>query len=62
MSASAYPDGLSEGQIEPQSPLYEGSHLISECCGVPAGEFEDIGICPKCREYAEWVDESEEVE
>lgn len=33
--------------------------LISNCCSVPAGEYEDIGICPKCKEHCEFIEEEE---
>ena len=33
--------------------------LISDCCGMPAGEFFDVGICPDCREHCEWIDDEE---
>ena len=33
--------------------------LISDCCGMPAGEFFDVGICPACREHCEWIDDEE---
>ena len=33
--------------------------LISDCCGMPAGGFFDVGICPDCREHCEWIDDEE---
>ena len=36
--------------------------LFSECCGAYAGLYEDIGICPECREHCEWRDEGSEDE
>jgi len=35
---------------------------ISECCCESAGDFYDIGICPRCREHCEWIDDSEDEE
>ena len=35
--------------------------LISDCCGMPAGGFFDVGICPACREHCEWIDDGEPV-
>ena len=36
----------------------------SDCCGAPAyscfGDFEDVGICPDCREHCEFIEEEEE--
>lgn len=32
---------------------------VSDCCGVESGEFEDVGICPCCREHCEWVEEEQ---
>lgn len=32
----------------------EDGELLSECCGAIAGEFEDVGICPECKEHCEW--------
>lgn len=34
----------------------------SDCCGAPAGDFEDVGICPDCREHCEWEDDGEDDE
>lgn len=34
--------------------------LFSECCGAYAGEYEDYGICPECKEHCEWVNEGSE--
>ena len=31
----------------------------SDCCGAAAGEFEDVGICPRCKEHCEWQEEGE---
>ena len=36
--------------------------LISNCCGYPAGEYEDIGICPACKEHCEFILEGEDDE
>ena len=36
--------------------------MISDCCGVEAGEFLDIEICPRCREHCEFVDDEEDDE
>ena len=32
--------------------------LYSNCCYSEAGEYEDAGICPECKEHCEWVDEN----
>ena len=32
---------------------------ISSCCGEPAGEYEDVGICPLCKEHCDWECEHE---
>ena len=32
---------------------------VSECCGAPAGQFLDYGICPECREHCDFEDEEE---
>jgi len=29
--------------------------LYSECCGSEAGDFEDAGICPGCKEHCGWM-------
>ena len=36
--------------------------MVSDCCGVEAGEFLDIEVCPVCREHCEWVDTDDEEE
>jgi len=41
--------------------------VISECCGAEnqvinldkGVDFQDLGICPDCREHCEWVEEEE---
>ena len=33
--------------------------LFSECCGASAGLYEDIGICPECKEHCEWITEGD---
>tara|TARA_R110002020_G_scaffold104061_1_gene243675 strand:+ start:262 stop:423 length:162 start_codon:yes stop_codon:yes gene_type:complete len=35
------------------------SELWSTCCGAAAGEYEDVGICPDCKEHCDWDDGSE---
>ena len=27
----------------------------SSCCGAEAGEYEDVGICPDCKEHCSWM-------
>ena len=47
---------------------YDYNMLVSDCCGasdceISGGHGEgwvDVGICPKCREHCEFVEESEE--
>jgi len=34
----------------------------SDCCGTPAGEYEEQGICPSCHEHCEWMEECPECE
>ena len=29
--------------------------LYSECCGAAAGDYEDVGICPDCKEHCSWM-------
>ena len=36
--------------------------VYSECCGAEAGEYEDAGICPDCKEHCSWVDDEEDSE
>jgi len=31
--------------------------LYSECCGAAAGDFEDVGMCPDCKEHCSWIDD-----
>lgn len=39
------------------------SELVSECCSAPARDpYEDMGICPDCKEHCEFVDLDEEEE
>jgi hypothetical protein len=38
----------------------DDEELYSNCCGTPAGEYEDIGICPACKEHCDWVSEDTE--
>ena len=35
---------------------------VSSCCAIDAGEFEDVGICPLCKEHCCWIEEGEEDE
>lgn len=31
---------------------------VSNCCGVePYGNFEDMGLCPKCKDHCEYLEE-----
>jgi hypothetical protein len=32
----------------------------SRCCGAEAGDFEDVGICPECKEHCDWIDDEEQ--
>lgn len=38
-----------------------GEEKYSNCCGVLAGEYEDAGICPNCKEHCDWENNDEEV-
>ena len=31
--------------------------MYSNCCWAEAGEYEDFGICPSCKEHCEWEEE-----
>jgi len=31
--------------------------MVSDCCGADAGEWEDVGVCPQCKEHCEFVPE-----
>lgn len=31
-----------------------GQDESSNCCGIEAGECEDYGICPRCKEHCGW--------
>lgn len=31
----------------------------SECCGAAAGEYEDVGMCPDCKEHCSWIDDND---
>ena len=33
--------------------------LYSGCCGAEAGEYEDVGICPQCKEHCDWESEDD---
>ena len=35
---------------------------ISECCSAEAGEYEDVGICPDCKEHCTWIYEEDDEE
>ena len=32
----------------------------SSCCGAEAGDFEDVGICPDCKEHCEFIEDDED--
>ena len=34
--------------------------LVSSCCGAEAGEYEDVGICPDCKEHTTWEEVEED--
>jgi hypothetical protein len=34
--------------------------LWSNCCGAAAGEYEDVGICPACKEHCEFETDEDE--
>ena len=36
--------------------------LYSECCGAAAGDYEDVGICPDCKEHCDFIEEDDEDE
>ena len=31
----------------------------SSCCYSEAGEYEDVGICPDCKEHCDWVSDDD---
>ena len=34
--------------------------LISNCCGEPAGDLYEYGLCQECKEHCEWIDSEKE--
>ena len=40
----------------------EDEELLSTCCGAVAGEYEDYGICPSCKEHCDFVTSEDETD
>ena len=34
--------------------------LYSECCGAEGGDYEDVGICPDCKEHCDFIEDDED--
>ena len=56
-------EGMSRKEAEDQiSSKYNTTGKLSNCCGEDAGQYEDQGICPSCKEHCDWVVECEKCE